>query len=294
MRLHGEAGTEPATGTADAGPLRAAAQASASRFDDPWFDAPLCRNCGAALSLLTDAQPHCPQCGQKRAVRFTVRDLRQETWERWRLFEFATLNTLRRLATGPGTVAREYVLGRRKDHAHPLKLLLVLVALMVLMIATNGFFDTHAYSSRQDPALARMAELVQAYANWSFSLSILAIFGASYLVFHGRLGSNAIEHAVLAVYCQCTIMAALLLGLLPTLVWDAPQFIGQYKVVFGNVMYAVKLLLVGLAFHQFFRLNLRRDWWRLLLALLAYAGASWLLLRGFARVVLWLVQRQMA
>ncbi len=294
MRPQDEAGTPPAAGSPDAGAVPTPAPASASRFDDAWFDAPVCRNCGAALGTMSDAQPHCPQCGQKRAVRFTVRDLRQETWERWRLFEFAMLRTLGRLVTGPGTVAREYVLGRRKDHAHPLKLLLVLVALMVLMIATNGFFDTYAFSIREDPAVARMGELVQAYANWSFSLSILAIFGTSYLVFHRWLGANAIEHAVLAVYCQCTIMAALLLGLLPTLVWDAPQFIGQYKVVFGNVMYAVKLLVVGVAFHQFFRLQLRRDWLRLVLALLAYAGASWLLLRGFARVVLWLVQRQMA
>lgn len=259
------------------------------RIDTAWQAQAACRNCGAQMDT-----PHCPQCGQKRAERFSWRDLRQEGWERLRLFEFSYLRTLARLATQPGTVAREYVLGRRKEHAHPLKLLLVLVALTAVMIATNGYFDAHAYSRIADPQLARMSELVRAYGNWSFSLSILAIFIASYSVFHRRLGSNALEHAVLAVYCQCAIVAAFLLVLLPTLVWDAPSFIARYKQVAGNVMYAVRLLVVGVAFTQFFVVDLRRQWPRLLLALLAYAAITWLLLRAFAYAVLKLVQLQMS
>lgn len=260
-----------------------------AQVEDAWFDAPVCRDCGAPMH-----GAYCARCGQKRTARLAWGDLRREGWERWRLFEFASARTLLQLAVRPGAVARDYVLGRRKRHAHPLKLLLVLVALMVLMIATNGFFDHHAFSRRQDPAMARMAELVQAWANWSFSLGILAVFAASYTVFHRRLGYNAIEHAVLAVYCQCAVMAALLLGLLPTLAWDSPDAIVRYKQVFGGAMTVVKLAIVGVALHQFFLLDLRRQWWRLLLALAVYGAASWLLLRAYAYLVLQFVLRQAA
>lgn len=263
--------------------------ARAMRVDDAWFDAPVCRNCGAAL-----ATPHCGQCGQKRAQRFSWHDLRRETWEQWRLFEIVSLRTLWRLLSKPGVVAREYVMGRRKDHMHPLKLLLLMVALLVLMLGTNQYFAYHGYSRQADAALARMGELIQSYANWSFSLSIVAIFAASVLGFRRRLGYNALEHAVLAVYCQILIIAAILVSLLPTLVWDTPAFISAYKLQAGRWMYAVKLLIVGLAFKQFFLVDLRREWLRLAAALLLYAAVSWALLRLFAYAILKLVQFQLS
>ena len=49
---------------------------------------------------------------------------------------------------------------------------------------------------------------------WRFSTGIFAIFAGSWLVYRNRLGYNAMEHAVLAVYCQILVMAALLVNLL--------------------------------------------------------------------------------
>ena len=79
-------------------------------------------------------------------------------------------------------------------------------------------------------------------------------------MFRRRLGYNALEHAVLAVYCQIVIIAAQLLSLSPTLVWTSPDFIAHYKALSGRWMYVVKLLVVGAGFHQFFVLEMRRDW----------------------------------
>lgn len=275
--------------TADKGRTAAAVAAGEARVDDAWFDAPVCRNCGARLET-----PYCSRCGQPRARRFSWRDLRRETWERWRLFELGQARTLWRLVARPGTVAREYVLGRRKDHVHPLKLLLVLVGLMLLVQGASRYFAHYSWSSRADAQLDRMTGLIQAYANWSFSLGIFAIFGASLLVYRRRLGYNAMEHAVLAVYCQIIIMAALLLNLLPTLVWNSPAFVAAYKDASKWYMYAVKLFIVGLAFRQFFVVGLRREWPRLALAVAVYAVASWLLLRAYAYAILRIVQYQLS
>ncbi|MEO6364806.1 MAG: hypothetical protein ABIO38_01980, partial [Luteimonas sp.] len=134
--------------------------------------------------------------------------------------------------------------------------------------------------------------LVQGYANWSFSLGILAIWAGSYLIYRRRLGYNAIEHAVLAVYCQILIIAAILLNMVPTLIWNTPEFVRDYKAMSANYLYAIKLLVVTVAYKQFLLIELRREWPRLVAAVLTYVATSWVLLRLYAALVLAIVQAQ--
>lgn len=283
--------TSPARRAAgDPGEPRAAAGPQLPiHLDAAYFDAAVCRNCGAPLKT-----QYCGHCGQKKAARLEAGELRRETWQHWRLFEVGSARTLWRLITGPGDVAREYVMGRRKDHMHPLKLLLVLVALLVVLLNYGQWFSHFAYSTRDDAQVDRMVELVRTYANWSFTTGIFAIFAASWLVYRRRLGYNAMEHAVLAVYAQILVLAALVLNLLPTMIWNAPDFVSAYKEASKWYVYALKLLIVGLAFRQFFLVDLRHGWPRLAVALLVYAAASWLLLRLFAYAILKIAQYQLS
>lgn len=270
-------------------PIGAAGPQQPLRMEEAYFEAPVCRNCGEPLTT-----GFCGQCGQAKARRLTWRDLRHEIWLHWRLFEVTTARTLWRLISKPGYVAREYVLGRRKSHMHPLKLLLIMFGLMLLMVTTNRFFETHFYSKRTDDTVERMAALVQSYGNWSFSIGIFAIFLASWLVYRRRLGYNSIEHAVLAVYCQILIMGVILLNMLVTLVWDDPAFIADYKLVSGRYLYAAKVFIVGWAFRQFFLVDFKREWPRLLVAVLVYMALSWALLRVYALGILAMVRMQTA
>jgi len=241
----------------------------------------VCRNCGSSRDT-----PFCPRCGQKAAKRFVWRDIAKESWDRLRFFELKSLKTLARLVTAPGTVARNYVLGRRTAYMHPLTLLVALVAVLVLILAANRYFDLSGFADRD---LDRMAERVMAYANWSFSLGILAIFLGSWTTFRHRCGYNAIEHAILAVYVQAIILAAIIVNLVPTLIWSDPAFIAAHRAAAQYYLYAIKLAIVAAAYRQFFLLDLRSDWPRLLLACLLYAGIGWLLLRAYAAAVLWIV-----
>lgn len=95
--------------------------------DEAHFEQAVCRNCGSPR-----ATPHCGACGQKAAARFSLRDVWQEVWQSRRWFELPFLHAALRLARAPGLAAREYVLGARKRHVHPLKLLLFAVALLVV------------------------------------------------------------------------------------------------------------------------------------------------------------------
>lgn len=259
------------------------------RADDVYFEAAVCRNCGNPLDT-----PFCGACGQKKARRLKLRDLRRETWEHWRLFEITTARTVWRLVIHPGYVAREYVMGRRKDHMHPLKLLVFMVALLVLMLNRNRFFSAlgSGAGAGGDARLQRMADLVMGYANWSFSLGIIAIFLGGYAVFRNRLGYNVVEHAVLAVYCQILVIAAILLNLLPTMFWTAPAFLAEHKRLSAQYLYAVKVLVVAVGYRQFFLVHLRREWGRLLAAVLIYMAVSWVLLRLYSWLILQVVHAQ--
>jgi hypothetical protein len=251
--------------------------------DRAWFDEPVCRNCGSALRT-----PFCAQCGQKAARRFEWRDIGKESWERLRVFELKSIRTVGRLVVAPGTVAREYVMGRRTTYMHPLSLLVVLVALLVLMLAANRYFSHYGFADRD---VNRMAARVMAYANWSFSLGIVAIFLGSWSVFRRRLGYNAVEHAVLAVFVQAIILAAIILNMVPTLIWRDPAFVVAHRAASQHYLYLIKLAIVAVAYRQFFLLRLRSEWPRLMLACLVFVATSWLLLRAYAAVILWLVSR---
>lgn len=93
------------------------------------------------------------------------------------MFERSALKTAAALVLTPGVVAREYVDGRRARRVHPLTLLLVVVALMVL--TRNAYFTHFGVGAGADPERRRMTAPVPGYGNWSFSLGLLAIRATS-------------------------------------------------------------------------------------------------------------------
>jgi hypothetical protein len=252
---------------------------------DAWFNEATCRNCGATLT-----SAYCGACGQKAARRFVWRDIRTETWDRVRVFELPWLSTLGKLIVAPGTVARDYVLGRRTVHMHPLKLLVATVAILVLVLAGSQYFSVYAEVDR-DAVVKRMAGQVLAYSNWSFSLGILAIIAAARLSFGRRLGYNVIEVAVLAIYCQSIVLAFISINLLPTLIWHDPAFVLAHKAASQIYIPMLKTLIVAVGYRQFYLLSWRSDWPRLILACIMFFAINWALLRVYAWAILWLVSR---
>jgi hypothetical protein len=123
-------------------------------------------------------------------------------------------------------------------------------------------------------------EVIRKYADWSFSLGVVAILASSWLVFRRRLGYNFVEHLVLAVYTHFLVLCAAILNLLPLLVWHEADWLAWHKQFSGYWMTAIELGLVALAFAQFFQIETRLDRARLVLA----AG----LFYGIKKSLLWL------
>jgi hypothetical protein len=236
-----------------------------------WFAAPQCRNCNAAL-----ATPFCGTCGQKRATRLGRRAIGSEAWSNFRVFELTTVKAVARVLREPGTVAREYVLGRRTALVHPLKLLAIAIGLLLVVLSRSAYLDS------ANTHVSQAMELVRAWSNWSFSLGIAAIFIASFGLFRRRLGYNATEHLVLAAYAQTLVIFASVAMKLPTLVFPEPAFVAAHKSASVILMDVVGAAVVVVSFRQFFLLDARRDAWRLVAAALAYLVVKAALVRFYA------------
>jgi hypothetical protein len=247
-------------------------------LDDAHFAAALCRNCAAPLH-----GPHCAQCGQKKALRIGMGSLRTEVWEKLRLFELDQLHSALRLLRGPGRVARDYVLGVRKRHTHPLKLLLVAIGVLLLVLAQTRYLHS------SNVQVSKVMETVRKYAEWSFSLGLVAIWLASLAAFRGRLGYNAVEHLVLALYAQFLIILLNIANQLPLLILRSPAWLAWHKQWSGWYMDAAETGVVLLALSQFFLVALRTDGWRLLLAGATFIATKKLLLYFYAWLLVKLV-----
>lgn len=261
------------------GPARDPAPVPAPVPDAAHFARAQCLNCGAARST-----PYCGACGQPAARRLDLGALGGEAWQRWRWFESRPLRTLRALLRRPGAVAREYVLGARTRHAHPLALLLPAIGLLLLVLA-----QTRYLGAGDDPTRRALA-LAQQWGNWSFSLGIVAMFVATWTVLRGRAAYNATEHLVLATYCQVLVIGASVLSKLPLLEWREPGWLELHRVGSARLLDAVGALVLAAGCTQFFALDPRRDAARLAAAVATFLVLKWLLLRGYA----WLLARWIA
>ena len=247
------------------------------------FSAPVCRNCGGALET-----PYCPACGQKKATRFGWSEVRGEAWDKLRWFEGDMVKAALRVTLAPGAVARAYVLGERKQHVHPLKLLLAAIVLLLVVIHQTEFFGSAS------PGLSKALELVQAYSKWSFSIGIVAILAASLLVFRRRGGFNVVEHLVLATYTHFVILTANILNLLPLYVWTGAEAVKAHRAVSGYYMSGIEACIVFAAFTQFFAIDLRRQWWWPLIGTAVFYAIKKGALYLYGRAVIRIVMTQLA
>ena len=248
-----------------------------------WFAAPTCRNCDAPL-----AAAYCARCGQKRVARLGTRAIGSEAWSSFRVFELATVRAFLRVLRAPGTVAREYVLGRRTAVVHPLKLLAIAIGVLLVVLSRTAYLDS------EHAQVSRAMELVRAYSNWSFSLGLFAVFGATLIVFRRRLGYNATEHLVLAAYVQTVVIVASVAMKLPTLLGPDAAFIAAHKTASSYLMDGVGAAVLLVGCRQFFLLDPRRDCVRLAAAVLAYLALKTLLVRLYATVLVKLVLAHLA
>jgi len=90
-----------------------------------------CLNCNQPL---TEGQYFCPKCGQKAALkRLNLHDIWHDVVHYFTHADKGIFSLLKALVTQTGTVAREFVNGKRKKYFPPLNFFLIVAALYVFM-----------------------------------------------------------------------------------------------------------------------------------------------------------------
>ena len=246
------------------------------------FDTDRCLNCGARL-----AGPFCSACGQKKAGRIGVKTVRSEAWSRFRWFEWDKIRSAFGVVRRPGTVARQYVLGMRKDHTHPLTLLMLAIGVLVVVLGQTEYLAPALPSE----AAKRMYALIREYSNWSFSLGIIAVFLSAVVVFYRRLGYNLTEILALSIYCHALFIGMQILNQLPLLLWPTPELMRWHQTYSPYYMNALQAGVLLVAFKQFFLVDVRREGWKLLLAGVLFSAVKWGVTKLYAmavvEIVLW-------
>jgi hypothetical protein len=182
------------------------------------------------------------------------------------------------------------VLGKRKDHMHPLSLLVLAIGTLLLVLGGTEYLKPQTGGE----AAQKMYELVRSYSKWSFSLGILAAYASTWALFRGRLGYNASELLVLAVYCQAVFVALQIINQLPLLVLNAPQAMQWHRRWAPLYMTALQACLLMVACRQFFQLQRWQGAWRLLCVAAIFAALKWAVTLGYARAVVEVVMWQMS
>ena len=151
-----------------------------------------CLNCDTALSV---GARFCARCGQRAdTARLRLGDMLRELLARFADVERGPMMFARALLTRPGTVAREYVLGRRRRHYGPFATLAVVVGVTALALNLSGF-----QLLAQDGLPAGPTDLMQRHFNLLLLAQLPLIGAACALVFRSARLTWA-EHMALCAY----------------------------------------------------------------------------------------------
>jgi hypothetical protein len=91
---------------------------------------PICKNCDR---LLEENFAFCPACGQRTDTqRLRMREVLADFWAHFTDIDRGFFTLLRDLVVRPGSIAQEYIAGRRKKHFGPLSFYLIVGTILIL------------------------------------------------------------------------------------------------------------------------------------------------------------------
>jgi hypothetical protein len=218
-----------------------------------------CRNCDADVPI---GQVYCGNCGQKYPTeRLTLHEIGPDLLHALMHVDRSGLSLVRMLLVRPGTVALNYVQGKRKRYFGPFSFLVVVVAAASAVIALTGF---RAVSSDSPNVVA---DFLQSHINLLMfaDFPLLAVF-SRLLDVRGRFYLAA--HLVRAAYTSSMRVLFATLILIPFWYFFRPS--NPAAVALASL--AIWALYFGFAASQFFPGRRALSWCRgFLTAVLASA-----------------------
>ncbi len=192
-----------------------------------------CLNCNHEAD---GAARFCPSCGQRTDTeRLSLADMARDLMHAFVNVERGPLVFARALLLRPGTVAREFVQGRRRRHYGPFATLAVVVGMAALVFNVSGF-----QVLMQEGVAPAPAALLHRYFNLVLLAQLPLLGAVCALVFHDARLTWA-EHMVLVAYAlvvrsvvlTLTVPLALLGAQSAPTLWQNAAFWGAWYVYFG-------------------------------------------------------------
>jgi len=200
-----------------------------------------CRNCDTELKI---AQVYCSACGQKRtSERLTLREIARDLIHVAFHVDRSAISLVRMLLVRPGTVARDYVQGRRKRYFGPFGFLFVVVAAASAAFALAGLRAVPTANAKL------IADFLQSHINLVTFAEVPLLAGFSRLLY-ARAGFNYAEHLVLAAYTSSLRILFATLIVIPA--WYVFRPSNATAAYWYLVYIMVWLLYYGFAASQFF------------------------------------------
>ncbi len=215
-----------------------------------------CKNCGEILY-----GAYCSTCGQKViSERITIRYIFSELFNIFTNLDRGFLHTIKMLFTAPGEMIRNYLNGQTLRYYHPLRFLVVTIAISVAINLSLGVYDRQQseiqsmvgkpQSEQIVAAQQRLNQEVKKYLNFIPMIMIPLLAAFSYLLFSKRYWNYA-EHLVLHSFLQGQFA---LIGL-PVLIVSAFFPGQQYSFITLIFMLAIGLFYGAYVFRQFFQIG---------------------------------------
>lgn len=176
-------------------------------------------NCANCNSPISHDQHFCPNCGQKAHLhRLSWHDVTHDAIHYFTHADKGIFHLLVQLATKSGTVAREFVQGKRKKYFPPFNFFLIVATIYVFVFTLNDKPQATADVLKEHPELskipneAKRANVVRIYergakarsfmSKHSNNVAMLALplIALIYWLFYRRAGYNYIEHLVANMY----------------------------------------------------------------------------------------------
>lgn len=150
-----------------------------------------CRNCDGKLAC---GQVYCSACGQKRiSARLTLHEIGLDLIHAVFHVDRSAVSLVRMLLIRPGTVALDYIKGRRKRYFGPFGFLFIVVAAAAAAFAVTGLRVVPTDKANI------VADFLQLHINLVMFAEVPLLAGFSRLLY-ARAGFNLAEHLVLAAY----------------------------------------------------------------------------------------------
>lgn len=221
-----------------------------------------CRNCNTHLIV---GQVYCSVSGQKLiSGRLTLREIARDLIHALFHVDRSAISLVRMLLGRPGTVALDYVQGRRKRYFGPFGLLFVVVAAASAAFAFAGLRAVPTSNAN------RVTDFLQSHINLVTFAEIPLLAGFSRLLY-ARAGFNFAEHLVLAANTSSLRILFATLIVIPA--WYVFRPTNAMAVYLYLAYLTVWLLYFGFAASQFFPGRRVLSWCKgILTAILAWAS----------------------